>query len=368
MGETARMISPDVESFVKDYSSKWEIYAEFAKRLEVLIRTLMGEAKIESHAIESRAKSVESVREKFQRPGKTYGDDLQEMTDLAGIRVILYYEEDVQKVCKLLEEEFVIGTPQSMDKGKLLADDQFGYLSVHYIVKLAKSRQRLSEWTNYKELKAEFQVRTVLQHAWASISHKLQYKRESQIPRKDRRRLVRLAGLLELADEQFSDLKKQLSATSRGIKREVTQKKYGLEVDLASVTEYVRASDVVSHIAKKFKDVGLQVNDQLGSAEQLTSVAVGLQLNTITRLNSILKKTVGELDDFLPVFIHENYGENESQWSVFPMAGDPDHWTTVALLQSVAKNLDRQKLRRLVSWGEGYLDTVISASQIAFRK
>jgi putative GTP pyrophosphokinase len=75
----------------------------------------------------------------------------------------------------------------------------------------------LPGWAKYKGLKAEFQVRTILQHAWDAISHKLDYKPESPMPRQNRRRLARLAGLLELADDEFSNLKKQAVGKSRFI-------------------------------------------------------------------------------------------------------------------------------------------------------
>ena len=167
--------------------------------------------------------------------------------------------------------------------------------------------------------------------------------------------------MLELADEEFGDLKKQALTRSRCAKRQLSQGRYGLKVNLTSVTEYVRTSEVVARIAKMFKKFGFQINDHFDNAEQLTLVAVRLQLNTIAKLNSALKKSVAELDSFLPAFIHEKFGEGKSQWSIFPVAGDPDHWATVALLQSVAKDLSTQELRRLVSWGEEYLNAVISA-------
>jgi hypothetical protein len=53
------------------------------------------------------------------------------------------------------------------------------------------------------------QVRTVLQHAWASISHALQYKQEDDIPRALRRRLARISALLEVADEEFAELNRE---------------------------------------------------------------------------------------------------------------------------------------------------------------
>lgn len=363
MVETSRMITSNVESVVDGYAVKWPVYHEFATNLADLVRDQMGKARIEFHDVVYRAKSVESFREKIKQPGKAYVNPLQEVSDLAGIRVILYYEKDVRKVCRILKKEFFIVRSQSVDKAKLLADDQFGYRDLHYVVKLSKSRQRLPGWAKYKGLKAEFQVRTILQHAWDAISHKLDYKPESPMPRQNRRRLARLAGLLELADDEFSNLKMQAVAESRLIRGKLSRQIHGLEVYLESVTEYVRRSEVVGRITSKFREFGFQVNDQLANASQLTSVAIGLQLPTIASLDSALKKSLAGLDGFLPMFIHKNFGDDKNKWRVFPVGGDPDHWAAVALLQSVAKDLDKHKARQLVPWSRGYIDTVLLAKR-----
>ena len=72
MVETSRMIFTDVESAIKDYSTKRAIYKDFASRLAKLVRNLMRKAGLEMHAVENRAKSVESFRKKIQPPGKVY--------------------------------------------------------------------------------------------------------------------------------------------------------------------------------------------------------------------------------------------------------------------------------------------------------
>ena len=122
MVETSRMIFTDVESAVKEYSIKRTTYEGFASRLEDLVRDLMDKAGIEIHVVESRAKSVESFRKKIQQPGKAYVNPFQNVSDLVGVRVILYYEEDVRKVCTLLKREFVIDKSRSEDKAKVLAE------------------------------------------------------------------------------------------------------------------------------------------------------------------------------------------------------------------------------------------------------
>jgi ppGpp synthetase/RelA/SpoT-type nucleotidyltranferase len=97
----------------------------------------------------------------------------------------------------MIEEEFTIDKDNSLDKRKELRSNEFGYLSVHYVVSLSPARAALGEYKNYASLRAEIQVRTVLQHAWAAVDHRLRYKSETDAPEHLRRRLFLLSGLLK---------------------------------------------------------------------------------------------------------------------------------------------------------------------------
>jgi ppGpp synthetase/RelA/SpoT-type nucleotidyltranferase len=186
------------------YQEKLTFYEGFAHKLRELVTELIHKQDIEVAHIEARTKSVESFVEKIGREGKDYSNPLNEITDLVGIRVITYYREDIDKIGKIIREEFDIDWENSVDPSQVLEPDTFGYLSIHYVVSLLETRSELPEWEGYRNLKAEIQVRTVLQHAWAEIEHTLLYKTPQEIPNDLRRQLFRLSALLELADEQFS--------------------------------------------------------------------------------------------------------------------------------------------------------------------
>jgi putative GTP pyrophosphokinase len=90
------------------------------------------------------------------------------------------------------------------NKSQLLQqEEKLGYQSVHYIVKLKATRSKLPEYGRFRNLVAEVQVRTILQHTWAEIEHDIQYKSIATLPRPIRRRFITLAGLLEIADREF---------------------------------------------------------------------------------------------------------------------------------------------------------------------
>jgi ppGpp synthetase/RelA/SpoT-type nucleotidyltranferase len=193
---------------VSSFADKRPLYEEFVGRIKDLMGTLVDGAGIRVDSIHGRTKTVKSLSDKLNRPAKAY-TRLEGVPDLAGLRVITYLREDADQVVELIRKEFDVDDEESEDVAARLAPNEFGYLSVHLVIRLSEGRRRLSEWSKLQALRAEVQVRTVLQHAWASISHALQYKQEDEIPWALRRRLARLSALLEVADEEFAELNRE---------------------------------------------------------------------------------------------------------------------------------------------------------------
>ena len=105
-----------------------------------------------------------------------------------------------------MERLFKVDWDNSVDKRKIHEIDSFGYMSLHYICSMDGFPYRF-----------EIQMRTVLQHAWANMNHDTGYKSGVEIPLEYRRSLSRLSGLLELADEQFSEIRADLADYRRRI-------------------------------------------------------------------------------------------------------------------------------------------------------
>jgi putative GTP pyrophosphokinase len=170
------------------------LYQRFADRLADLLGSLLLEAAVRVHTIDHRAKDVESFLQKASRPEKNYKDPLKDITDLAGVRVIAYHIDDLIRIGALIRQEFIVDDEQSSDRGAILKPNEFGYRSHHFVVKLTDRRSNLSEWKPLADLVAEIQARTVLQHAWAAISHGAQYKSRADLPPALSRRMFRVSG------------------------------------------------------------------------------------------------------------------------------------------------------------------------------
>jgi ppGpp synthetase/RelA/SpoT-type nucleotidyltranferase/ADP-ribose pyrophosphatase YjhB (NUDIX family) len=160
--------------------------------------------------VKGRVKGIPSFVEKILRKNK-YVDPLHEMTDLCGVRVVVQTKDEVDRVCRFIREHFKIDERNSLDTLDRLATKEFGYRSVHFIVQLDKKRfPKTSE--KLRMLKAEVQVRTMLQHAWADIGHDRLYKGGFPTPPLWERESARLAALLESGDNGFGRLVSGLEA------------------------------------------------------------------------------------------------------------------------------------------------------------
>jgi ppGpp synthetase/RelA/SpoT-type nucleotidyltranferase len=212
MNGTRKEKSPDpavrLQQVIEEYGKLRPLYQDYAEVVRFILQEELHAKSIRVHSIEVRAKSIESFRRKMARAREAESgeipvlDPLTEITDLAGVRVITFFPKTLVEVDRILHEQFEI--IEIDDKSETLKeDDRFGYHSVHYLVRLQPNRTELAEYGRFKDLVAEIQVRTVLQHVWAEIEHDIQYKSVEAMPATIRRRFIMLAGLLELADREF---------------------------------------------------------------------------------------------------------------------------------------------------------------------
>jgi ppGpp synthetase/RelA/SpoT-type nucleotidyltranferase/ActR/RegA family two-component response regulator len=195
---------------IRDYESHLPLFVEFTNRIAELLERILDDQGIKYHAVQKRTKDLRSFRKKLVQKGGKYKDPVQEMTDLSGIRIVGYYIRDVQRIADVIRKELQIDELNSIDKAAELPVTGFGYRSVHLIASLDDRRLALPEWRRFMNLRCEIQVRTVLEHVWAAVSHELQYKREDEVLPIFKRRLARLSGLLELSDEEFGDLRREM--------------------------------------------------------------------------------------------------------------------------------------------------------------
>jgi ppGpp synthetase/RelA/SpoT-type nucleotidyltranferase len=197
---------------IEKYKKEYVVYKEYA---ETLRRILEAACKIHASlaVVQARPKSLSSFGEKAVRKAHKYSSPITQLTDLCGARVITTTEEEAHRICGFINEEFQVDRPNSLDVRTRLRSSEFGYLSYHYVVELGdKPILGFRIPRAIQGRKAEIQVRTLLQHAWASISHDRIYKSQFKVPEFLHRNLARIAALLEQADDEFDSAVRKVEA------------------------------------------------------------------------------------------------------------------------------------------------------------
>ena len=192
-------LDPHGEQLLQQYRESRPTLQQLADEATNMLRQALREQGVYVTAIEHRVKTEKSLTGKLELKGVKY-KSIDDITDLVGLRVITFYTDEVDKVAVIAQRIFDIDWQESVDKRKLHSLDSFGYNSLHYICRLRKGGPRF-----------ELQMRTALQHVWSTIEHDTGYKGDVKIPNEYKRQFSRLAGMLELVDEEFSRLRTVLT-------------------------------------------------------------------------------------------------------------------------------------------------------------
>jgi len=193
-----------IEKIIETYKSQIHLYKKLSEEVKDIIDQKMNKENIKIENSICREKTIESLTQKIKR--KSYNNPLEEITDLAGVRVVSYYEQDIQSIKCIIEKNFIVH--DCVDKTKKLGVDKMGYHGVNFVISLGK-RYSEREYDGRINLKCEIQVRTVLQDAWALISHHLVYKEEVSIPDRMKRDLNNVASLLEISQGIFDSMREK---------------------------------------------------------------------------------------------------------------------------------------------------------------
>lgn len=201
-------LSPHSEMLMEQYREHYPQFCQLSQQVYDQLCKVFREQGIELNSIEHRVKTEASLAGKLERKGDKY-HTLEDITDLVGLRIITFYTDDVDKVAAIVKNFFVVDWSNSVDKRKLHELTSFGYNSLHYICRLKEGP--------LSTIPFELQMRTALQHVWSAIEHDIGYKGAVKLPPEYRRQFSRLAGMLELADDEFSRLRTTMTDYRRQV-------------------------------------------------------------------------------------------------------------------------------------------------------
>ncbi|MFE6507744.1 DUF429 domain-containing protein [Nocardioides sp. NPDC057767] len=269
----------DPGTAVREYAAIQPMLQEAADQYVRLVTSILDEAGINYLTVTCRAKSVASFAAKAARTvdGRpVYADPLREITDQIGLRVITYVHSDVQAVAELLDDQVVVLDDRDMGE-ETASEGRFGYASRHLLVSLDPAREGQAAYELLRGRQAQIQIRTVLQHAWAEFEHDIRYKGtipSEHVPDFDRR-FTLAAGLLELADREFSTIRDRL-------RQGVT----GASTEAVDDDPRISPRELAAFLAGQYADAGWSRTDHYG---WISGVILELGITSLTELGDALR-------------------------------------------------------------------------------
>ena len=227
---------PNKEKLRRLYDEKYPLYKQLMEEVETILSRSIKRSRLKISIMESRVKDFESFYDKIIRKEIT-GDPFENIEDIAGVRVICLYRSDLEKMEQLISDIFeIVHADLLHEKTKSL----FGYMSDHYIIRLPE-RLKEKRYDALKFLKCEIQVITVSMHAWATISHHLDYKQEVDIPSELKNDFYALSGVFYVADSLFEHIREAREKSIRTLRKSIKLNQFSLdeEMNLDSLNAYL---------------------------------------------------------------------------------------------------------------------------------
>lgn len=250
-----------------------------------LLSDKLKEHNISPLAIEHRVKKEDSLAGKLELKGEKYAT-LADITDIMGARIVCFFSDEIDEIAKIVEDLFEIDWDNSVDKRALIKPDTFGYLSLHYICSLPFG----SEYPdNICGKKFEIQIRTTLQHTWAVINHDLGYKTSFGVPRDVTRGFSRIAGLLEIADEQFVSIRDNIERYEAEVRNRIANDTAdSMLIDNVTLNEYIRLNKNMNAFLEELSELCDNAEISFISAEPYIEQLAFLGVNNLGDLSSML--------------------------------------------------------------------------------
>ncbi|MFC7492566.1 MULTISPECIES: GTP pyrophosphokinase [unclassified Knoellia] len=261
---------------IRRYAQQQPELRQATDQFVAMVTAMLDDAGINYVSVTGRAKSVASFAGKAsQTEGgvPVYTDPLTEITDQIGVRVVTYLQGDVAAVADLLAGEFSVLDDRDLGQ-ETAKQGRFGYSSRHLLVTLDDEGGDPA-YGHLRGRSASVQVRTILQHAWAEFEHDVRYK--GSVPAEDvsdlDRRFTLAAGLLELADREFTAIRDRLQAS------------VGIDPDASDDDPRISGTDLAAFLTAQFQDAGWSRTDHYS---WISGLLLELGITSLDELGGLL--------------------------------------------------------------------------------
>lgn len=150
-----------------------------------------------------RVKSISSILDKAQKKNIEVDKIEEQLDDIAGIRIICQFVEDIEKVTELIRNRSDMQVVTEKDYINHMKSS--GYRSYHMIVSYP-----VETFSGTKTIRVEIQIRTLAMNFWSTIEHSLQYKYKQHMPDHIREELSRVADAIIVLDNEMSTVRSEI--------------------------------------------------------------------------------------------------------------------------------------------------------------
>src|SRR5450432_746503 len=175
-----------ISRFIETYPREFELNEKVAQHASELCKNLLASSGIRA-IVSYRAKQPNQLKAKLRQRcagGKEYENDKairDDIVDLSGVRIALYFPTDRVKIAKIIHDFFSVHKTKEFrrrEESDTGSEQRFdGYYADHYRVRFKVNALQMADPQNrFKSATIEIQVASVLMHAWAEVNHDLVYK------------------------------------------------------------------------------------------------------------------------------------------------------------------------------------------------
>jgi len=295
-----------LERILDQYGEEKNKYRDFLNAVVNIIENIINPNEFKRLPISFRVKERDSLERKILRQNSMY-KDLSEVSDIAGARIITLFADAIGGIKQIIKDEFIVIGIE--DKADGMPPDRFGYVSLHMDVKISDERTNLLEYSRFKGMQAEIQIRTLLQHTWAEIEHDLGYTNKTGVPTPYdiRKKFAKMASLLELADEGFVGIKEAVHIYRKDLPEQIDEKPKRVAIDNESISQFMDKNELAQRLDNEIaKLIGAELTSDDRYIDDRVSELIYHKIKNVSILTEMLEKHSDDIIKVAKVILGRN--------------------------------------------------------------
>ncbi|MBF0628093.1 MAG: hypothetical protein HQL91_07715 [Magnetococcales bacterium] len=198
-----------ISNLMDQYDESFDLYRSYNERLLINLGEVFNKTTLPISAIAGDLMSRPTLKKMLTEKGGYYSR-LRDIENLITVRVVVYFSDDIELAVSLISKEFALDDCfQPLHENP--DQDRFGINTRRFDIKLLPEQYARPEYQRFGSLKAELEIRTVLQHSWSEVKGIFDMLLgRSRLPGQNVNKLAQISYLLKMADEELVRIKDQI--------------------------------------------------------------------------------------------------------------------------------------------------------------